>query len=513
MKDVFLRSKLLLRIPYLFSIRFRMIHFQLSICVILFTFVYTANSRCFRAAVYEEVAVGGNFADPKDEALDNLKVYKHVVKKASENGAEIIVFPEHGLFPPFDRDTLLRYLEELPNEMGKVNPCEQRESSQNSIQYQLSCLAKENRIYLVSNMGEVEYCDKKDAHCPADGRYQYNVAVAFDNKGYLIAKYRKYHLYGESDHFDFPEKQEFTTFETPFGKFGLFVCFDSLFKEPAIEMVEKYNITGLTLPTWWFNEMPFLVAHEYQQSIAMGENINLLAANSNDPNLGSSGSGIYCGKKGALVYTYNEKTVAPILSIATLNINPNDDKEHCIPNAKKILIDVFKYIPEIADTAELSEKYKVPPLDVNVFNRIKLNKSNDEIKLCERETCCHIKYSINEFSLKEGYTYYFGAADMIRPEELGQWCEQMCVLYAYDESKKTYADDVGSRFDYFKLSAKFATKYIFPSLMTNDMKLVPTNWWTFHKNGTNSYIETKRDVRVISSGLYGRCYDRDPKFH
>ncbi|RWS20603.1 pantetheinase-like isoform X2 [Leptotrombidium deliense] len=360
-------------------------------------------------------------------------------------------------------------------------------------------------------MGEVEYCNHTNPRCPKDGRFQYNVAVAFDSDGFLVAKYRKYHLYGENDHYNFPEKQEFATFDTPFGRIGLFVCFDSLFKYPAVEMVEKYNITTLALPTWWFNEMPFLVAHEYQQSIAIGLNVNLLAANTNDPDLGSSGSGIYNGKKGALVYSYNEKQTASLL-IATLSINAHDETAVCEPKVTKYHINVGYYGYEATNNSQLSEYYKAPPLDPKTFKSVKLSKSTDNITLCKEEVCCSLNYSIDEIELKKAHTYFFGVGNGIRSDEVAQWCEEMCVLYAFSEKLNSYAIKNASKFKHFKMNATFTTKYSFPSLLTNSLKLIPANLWFFNKNGNNSSMETKRDVLLISSGLYGRCYHKDPPF-
>ncbi|RWS18573.1 pantetheinase-like isoform X2, partial [Leptotrombidium deliense] len=146
------------------------------------------KSKCFRAAVYEEVAVGNNYKNPIDEITHNINVYQHVTMRAVHKGADIIVFPEHGLFPPSDRDSMLILLEQLPNEMGVDNACTSGATSK-PIQYTLSCLARKHQIYIVANMGEVEYCNQSNPRCPKDGRFQYNVAVAFDSNGFLVAKY------------------------------------------------------------------------------------------------------------------------------------------------------------------------------------------------------------------------------------------------------------------------------------------------------------------------------------
>lgn len=54
-----------------------------------------------------------------------------------------------------------------------------------------------------------------------------------------MARYHKHNLYFEAA-FDVPPRPEIVTFDTPFaGKFGLITCFDILFREPAVTLVEK----------------------------------------------------------------------------------------------------------------------------------------------------------------------------------------------------------------------------------------------------------------------------------
>lgn len=59
------------------------------------------------------------------------------------------------------------------------------------VQQRLSCLAKENVIYIVVNVGDKKPCNASDPHCPSDGRYQYNTDVVFDSEGRLVARYHK----------------------------------------------------------------------------------------------------------------------------------------------------------------------------------------------------------------------------------------------------------------------------------------------------------------------------------
>lgn len=50
----------------------------------------------------------------------------------------------------------------------------------------------------------------------------------------------------------------------------------------------------------WFGQLPFLTGVQAQQGFAFRHDVNLLASGSNDANVGSSGTGIYAGRAGAV---------------------------------------------------------------------------------------------------------------------------------------------------------------------------------------------------------------------
>ena len=63
--------------------------------------------------------------------------------------------------------------------------------------------------------------------------------ISYRSDGQLVARYHKQNLYFE-DSFDTPPQPEIITFDTPFaGRFGLMTCFDILFHDPPVALVEK----------------------------------------------------------------------------------------------------------------------------------------------------------------------------------------------------------------------------------------------------------------------------------
>ena len=168
-------------------------------------------------------------------------------------GIDIIIFPEYGLAPGLlvSRDVIYPFLEEVPDPRRTAwNPCDSNTSKNKDFQQRLSCMARKYGLYLVANLGTIESCDpKRERQCPDDGHYQYNTNVAFDPTGRLVARYRKYHtFFSERVTFDTPVTIDYSFFDTPFGRFGTFVCFDALFRyvKVVISLINTKCIHGKT---------------------------------------------------------------------------------------------------------------------------------------------------------------------------------------------------------------------------------------------------------------------------
>lgn len=96
------------------------------------------------------------------------------------------------------------------------------------------------------------------------------------------------------------EVAEVATFETDFGvTFGHFVCFDILFRTPALDLLDK-NVRHFLFPSMWFSKMPFLTSTQFHSAWAYKNNVVLISSGANSPVNGSTGSGIFVGKHGAI---------------------------------------------------------------------------------------------------------------------------------------------------------------------------------------------------------------------
>lgn len=144
---------------------------------------------------------------------DNLARATHLVKEAAIKGANIVALPEC-FNSPYGTSYFPEYAEPIPGPSTET----------------LVKSAKDNGIYLIG--GSIP---------EKDGDKIYNTCTVYDPKGEMIAKHRKMHLFD----IDVPGKirfQEsetlspgntFTTFDTPFCKVGVGICYDIRFAEMA----------------------------------------------------------------------------------------------------------------------------------------------------------------------------------------------------------------------------------------------------------------------------------------
>ncbi|XP_040358039.2 vascular non-inflammatory molecule 2 [Ixodes scapularis] len=292
---------------------------------LLLTGLLTAGTCCaFKAAVYEHVLLG----DPANESFEalvakNLDSYVQAVRAAAAQGCDIIVFPEKGLMLGLDdRQKLSMHAEDIPD-VG-ASPCLEG-GDLAPVLAALSCLARDNRIYVVANVYDHKPCPTGRTSCPPDGVLFYNTNVAFGRDGTLVSRYHKNHLFREVL-LDTPEPFEEAVFETDFGaRVGMFICFDVLFPEAA-QLVARHNITLAVMSTFWYDTLPGIYSVAVQQAWSLVHGVPLLAAGVQRPLTGTLGSGIYAGGRGPLIYSYSPDNRSKLLIANTEAAAPENPR-------------------------------------------------------------------------------------------------------------------------------------------------------------------------------------------
>lgn len=182
--------------------------------------------------------------------------YTRIVREAAEQDVDILIFPEYTL-------NNVAFPIAIPDPVDEINPCLTSESFDNLL-IDLSCLARVNKIYLCINLSEREECTEESQQAKNDSRScsslgfsRFNTNIVLDRQGAVVARYRKFNLFREGG-INTTLTAELSTFETDFGvTFGNIICFDVLFFEPAMQLVQM-GIKNFIFSAMWTSELPFL---------------------------------------------------------------------------------------------------------------------------------------------------------------------------------------------------------------------------------------------------------------
>ncbi|XP_055982169.1 vascular non-inflammatory molecule 3-like isoform X1 [Sorex fumeus] len=465
----------------------------------------------FIAAVYEHAVILPNKTEmpvSKEEALlymnKNIDVLEKAVQLAARKGAHIIVTPEDGIYGwDFTRETIYPYLEDIPAPEVNWTPCrDPKRFGYTPVQERLSCLAKQNSIYVVANIGDKKACNASDSQCPPDGRYQYNTNVVFDSQGKLVARYHKYNLFEPEIQFNFPKDSKVVTFDTPFGKFGIFTCFDIFSHHPAVVVVEEFQVDSIVFPLAWYNTLPLLSAVPFQSSWARAMRVNLLAANTHNTRMHMTGSGIYA-PEAVKVYHYDMETNSGQLMLSELKSRPRSDPAYPTP------VDWSAYARGVRPFSSAQSDFPgTIYFDEFTFTELKQNTGNYTV--CQKNLCCHLTYQMSEKRADE--VYALGAFDGLHTVE-GQYYLQICTLLKCQTTDlRTCGEPVGSaftKFEEFSLSGTFGTRYVFPQIVLSGSQLAPEGYYEILRDGRLK-SRSGSPLPILVMALYGRVFEKDP---
>jgi len=231
---------------------------------------------------------------------------------------------------------------------------------------------------------------------------------------------------------------------------------------------------------------------------------------------GSLGSVIYSGERGAIVYTDNPDGKSRLL-IADIPIDSRNTKAKCLSKP-------FSQTIPIETSQEVDTEYQHMDMDLSGFVLFKLSNQNDSFNVCDNGFCCQLNYSVESKQTLEHESYWFLIANRTG-SALAQKhypiCEEICGIARCDSDSHSSCHTFPIQthktiFKSIQISAKFSTKYSYPSVTTNNLQLVPTNKWSY-KNDGNVGSQVRLDFNgfeepIMAAGLYGRCFDRDPPY-
>jgi pantetheine hydrolase len=301
---------------------------------------------------------------------------------------------------------------------------------------------------------------------------------------------------------DRPVEPEFITFDTPFGKFGTFTCFDVLFHDPAIPLVEKYNIDHVVFPTAWFDVLPLFPAIGFHSSWARGMRVNYLGSNTHVPLLLNTGSGIYT-PTGAKAF-YRSLSGNGALLTASLPVSPRN-----ISRNTTQMNNTTNYLSDGNETNTSDEFYSDLFGDLFLFKE--LSKKQDSLNLCynSSKTCCSLTYKMANKQSDEMYA--LGVFDGLHTKE-GQYYLRICTLI---KCLNLNRDSCGQRvysastiFESIVLKSTLNTSYVFPQVVADGVSLLPGEW-------TNEYpansLQTTQTLSkgLLTAALFGRVYNLD----
>ncbi|XP_065841167.1 pantetheinase-like [Oscarella lobularis] len=458
-----------------------------------------ASSDDYVAAVVEHSPILApilpvNVSTAQSLMMKNLASYEKHAINAKQSGAQIVVFPEDGIYGvtlgPF---TNLPYMENIPSSTAisteNINPClSEVQFEDRPVLRRLSCLARDLSIAIVANMGDVQPCQPlTDKGCRTTTKLaKYNTDVAFDTDGRLLAKYHKKHLFFEYEYTE-PESASLAVFTTSFGvKFGLFTCFDMLFQKPAQELVRRLGIKNIAFPTAWINSFPYLASVAVQQAWSRAMGVNVLAANLHIPTYNFTGSGIYSSGKVISEFMSSVPGESELL-MGKVNANP-------LGNPPKIG----------GDDHYVNKSYKPDPEKHPQFVYKALVGNEGAVDACHGNFCCHAKFSRQEL---DGELYALGAFSGMDEHEPEEYKIQVCTLRKCATtlsqcSQQTNASQ--TMFSFLSINGSFSeSTFIYPVFMLGNRQLLQPE---FVHVGNGSMTYNDQSVAVLTATLYGRIF-------
>jgi omega-amidase len=161
-----------------------------------------------------------------NEKEANIEIVRVAIEEAAKNGAQVVALGEFFNCIISHSDQLKSFAEDFSGQTGAAPTFDM-----------LKKAAKDHNIYLIGgSISEIGEAGKL-----------YNTSVVFNRNGELIAKHRKVHLCDLNfagklaimESATFAPGNNYTIFDTEYGKMGLAICYDIRFAELSLLMSKK----------------------------------------------------------------------------------------------------------------------------------------------------------------------------------------------------------------------------------------------------------------------------------
>ncbi|KAK4878068.1 hypothetical protein RN001_010574 [Aquatica leii] len=466
------------------------------------------------AAVIEYYPDPNKELEPAERVRKNVDGYLKILDDiGKKHKLDIVVFPEATLTITAFVETkidLSPYTFEISDSSDSL--CTTQETTSLT---RLACAAQKLKTYMVINLYERARC-KPTSECSKIGWEFYNTNIVFDRNGSVISKYRKFNLFGEYL-MNRTKTADISIFETDFGeKFGTFTCFDILFKQPALDLIRKHQITNIVYPTMWFSQLPFYTSLQTQLQWAYAVNATFLAAGANDPKIGNGGTGIYQGTKGPLVYDIFGTT---------------QSKAFVAKISQKSPVQARESIEDIDKKAKEMDQFYFQANDAKPLTSKPIKFGEQEIKetVCSGSLCCNFLVSLqwNAATTKNYYVYHMVAFDGVL-SFAGAYNGGMelcgviaCMTENLGSCSKRFPnyDEVSwpATIKHIQIKAEFdidENKFQFPNSLLSNIKPLPVEDFDWANTTSNTKIEWTYTLktpqnRLMTFGIFGRDFSRD----
>ncbi|KAK2491879.1 hypothetical protein MC885_010712 [Smutsia gigantea] len=178
--------------------------------------------------------------------------------------------------------------------------------------------------------------------------------------------------------FNVPKESEVVNFNTTFGRFGIFTCFDTFFHVPAVTLVKDFHVDTIFFPTAWMNVLPHLSAIEFHSAWAMGMEVNFLASNLHNPSMNMTVASMHL-----IEFTYDMKTKEGKLLLPQLDAHP----------CHAVGVNWNSYASGIEAPSTGNQEFE-GTVFFDEFTFLELTGVTGNYTVFQKDLCCHLSYKI-----------------------------------------------------------------------------------------------------------------------